>query len=54
MEHFREKLAIFAKDRDWDQFHTPRNLLMALTGEVGELAGNSVICRDFLMEGRGC
>jgi len=28
----------FAKDRNWDQYHTPRNLLMALVGEVGELA----------------
>jgi dCTP diphosphatase len=27
----------FANARDWDQFHTPRNLLCALTGEVGEL-----------------
>ena len=23
--------------RDWDQFHTPKNLAMALTGEAGEL-----------------
>lgn len=28
----------FSADRNWDQFHTPRNLLLALTGEVGELA----------------
>ncbi len=27
----------FAQERGWDQFHTPKNLLMALTGEVGEL-----------------
>lgn len=32
-----QALAQFARDRDWDQFHTPRNLVMALTGEVGEL-----------------
>ena len=32
-----EKLAEFARERDWDRFHTPRNLLLALTGEVGEL-----------------
>lgn len=30
-------LAKFAAERDWDRFHTPRNLLLALTGEVGEL-----------------
>jgi NTP pyrophosphatase (non-canonical NTP hydrolase) len=28
----------FAADRDWQPFHTPRNLVLALTGEVGELA----------------
>jgi dCTP diphosphatase len=30
-------LRTFAAERDWDQFHTPRNLLLALTAEVGEL-----------------
>ena len=34
-----EALRQFARDRDWDQFHTPKNLAMALAGEVGELAG---------------
>ena len=28
----------FAEARDWGQFHTPRNLVLALAGEVGELA----------------
>lgn len=28
----------FADERDWAQFHTPRNLVLALAGEVGELA----------------
>jgi dCTP diphosphatase len=28
----------FAKVRDWEQFHTPKNLAMALAGEVGELS----------------
>ncbi len=27
----------FADDRDWQQFHSPKNLILALTGEVGEL-----------------
>lgn len=31
------KLDQFATDRDWAQFHSPKNLVMALTGEVGEL-----------------
>jgi len=28
----------FVHERDWEQFHTPRNLVLALVGEVGELA----------------
>jgi dCTP diphosphatase len=28
----------FAIDRDWLQYHTPRNLVLALMGEIGELA----------------
>lgn len=27
----------FADERDWQQFHTPKNLAMALSAEVGEL-----------------
>lgn len=33
----RTSLVRFARDRDWDQFHTPKNLAVALVGEVGEL-----------------
>lgn len=32
-----EELRTFADERDWGQFHSPKNLAMALTGEVGEL-----------------
>ena len=28
----------FAAERNWEQFHTPKNLAMAITGEAGELA----------------
>jgi len=31
------RLADFARVRDWEQFHSPKNLSMALAGEVGEL-----------------
>jgi dCTP diphosphatase len=31
------RLRDFASSRDWQQFHSPKNLAMALTGEVGEL-----------------
>ena len=27
----------FAQERDWEQFHTPKNLAMALSAEAGEL-----------------
>lgn len=30
-------LQAFADERDWNRFHSPKNLAMALTGEVGEL-----------------
>ncbi|BBH13276.1 nucleotide pyrophosphohydrolase [Chromobacterium haemolyticum] len=30
-------LETFATERDWHQFHSPKNLVMALSGEVGEL-----------------
>lgn len=33
----REQVAAFAAERDWDQFHTPKNLVMALSVEVAEL-----------------
>ena len=32
-----ERVRTFAQERDWEQFHTPKNLAMALAGEVGEL-----------------
>tara|TARA_A100001011_G_scaffold370870_1_gene427637 strand:+ start:116 stop:466 length:351 start_codon:yes stop_codon:yes gene_type:complete len=32
------KLRVFSNERDWDQFHSPKNLIMALTSEVGELS----------------
>lgn len=37
LEQLRNEQAIFAREREWDQFHTPRNLALALVGEVGEL-----------------
>jgi dCTP diphosphatase len=30
-------LRSFAQARDWEQYHTPKNLAMALAGEAGEL-----------------
>jgi NTP pyrophosphatase (non-canonical NTP hydrolase) len=33
----RDEVRAFSEARDWEQFHTPKNLVMALAGEVGEL-----------------
>jgi NTP pyrophosphatase (non-canonical NTP hydrolase) len=32
------RLRQFAEEREWEQFHSPKNLAMALVGEAGELA----------------
>ncbi|MFZ3089980.1 MAG: nucleotide pyrophosphohydrolase [Nitrospirota bacterium] len=37
MEKLIHKLKAFAKDRDWDQFHSPKNLAMALSVEAAEI-----------------
>jgi len=37
LKHLGARLEAFAAERDWDQFHNPKNLAMALAGEVGEL-----------------
>lgn len=34
---WQRELRVFAQERDWEQFHTPKNLAMALTAEAGEL-----------------
>jgi len=37
IESIQRKLQEFADDRDWEQFHSPKNLVMALSVEVSEL-----------------
>lgn len=37
LESLRDRLREFAKERDWDQYHTPKNLSMALIAEAAEL-----------------
>lgn len=37
LERLRQRLAEFATARDWDQFHSPKNLAMALIAECAEL-----------------
>ena len=38
LEGLTEAVRLFAMERDWEQFHTPKNLAMAVAGEAGELA----------------
>lgn len=38
LEALRVKLKQFAEEREWRQFHSPKNLTMALCGEAGELS----------------
>ena len=37
LDKLRDQLREFAAARDWEQFHSPKNLAMALSGEAGEL-----------------
>mgnify|MGYP001043003786 CR=1 FL=1 len=37
METLRQRLESFARERDWEQFHSPKNLSMALIAEAAEL-----------------
>ncbi|XP_021733529.1 dCTP pyrophosphatase 1-like [Chenopodium quinoa] len=38
LDLLRQKMRDFAKERGWEPYHTPRNLLLALVGEMGELS----------------
>jgi dCTP diphosphatase len=38
LEEIARQLRHFAAEREWDQFHSPKNLAMALVAEAGELA----------------
>ncbi|KAL3812457.1 hypothetical protein ACJIZ3_013725 [Penstemon smallii] len=38
LKELAKKLDDFAKARDWEKYHSPRNLLLAMVGEVGELS----------------
>lgn len=37
LENLRQQLAEFAQARDWDQFHSPKNLAMAMIAEAAEV-----------------
>ncbi len=37
IDELKNEIRAFADARDWEQFHTPKNLSMAIAGEAGEL-----------------
>jgi len=37
METLFKEIALFAKERDWEKYHSPKNLAMALSVEASEL-----------------
>ena len=37
LQDLKEKMADFVRERDWEQFHTPKNLSMSIAIEAGEL-----------------
>lgn len=37
LDAIKQQLRAFAQARDWEQFHSPKNLAMALIVEAGEL-----------------
>ena len=37
LDVLRERLSAFVQDRDWEQFHSPKNLAMAMIVEAAEL-----------------
>ncbi len=38
LSELQRRMREFAQERDWEQFHDPKSLILALVGEVGELA----------------
>jgi NTP pyrophosphatase (non-canonical NTP hydrolase) len=37
LETIKERVFAFARERDWEQFHSPKNLSMAIATEAAEL-----------------
>lgn len=37
LQELKERMATFVRERDWEQFHTPKNLSMSIAIEAAEL-----------------
>lgn len=46
LQTIQEKLDFFNKERNWSQYHNPRNLAMAVNVEASELLELFLWCRD--------
>lgn len=43
-QEIKDKVLAFAKERDWEQFHAPKNLSMAIAAEAAELMEHFLWC----------
>ena len=46
LQELQQRLKEFAQVRDWEQFHAPKNLVMALSVEVAELVEHFQWCSE--------
>ncbi len=44
LAELKARVLAFARERDWEQFHSPKNLSMALAAEAGELMEHFLWC----------
>jgi dCTP diphosphatase len=44
LAELKARVLAFARERDWEQFHAPKNLSMALAAEAGELMEHFLWC----------
>jgi len=58
LQALENRINDYVEAREWDEFHTPKNLAMAINAEAGELAGylqwvnNSSVYNDELLQHR--
>lgn len=53
LQELRQKLREFADERDWEQYHTPRNLLLAMVSCIIRHFVSTAILTAFSLGGRG-
>ena len=46
IDELTARIRAFARERDWEQFHAPKNLAMALAAEAGELLEPFLWCES--------